>query len=749
MAESERLARDEAVDQTAVRLPDESVTSPAGSALQSDLQSSIRRAATARLATSHEAEVTSRVQRSARTTLTVGPADDPHEREADAVADTVVRRLRQPDGSTGDEQMARSTGPRVQRAAAVVGAAGGDLDDATSTKIERARSGGKPLDAPTRSSMEGAFGADFSAVRIHDDHQASELSTSIQASAFTIGSDIFFNGGSPDTDNAAGQHLLAHELAHTIQQSPASAARRTVRRRYLDNEKNWVDDTEYKGTFGFGTAGRSKPLVEIDKAVEAWNQAYTLGNTGYLELAAQAILDKITAWETKKGKSTDESMRADDFRVLRDEATHWLGELRAWKGQHAAVAQRHATHRQLLQQWVDEGRAQTADQRLRNACEWVATGKTRLFVVSEAPGPRERGAVLKNRTLPSMPAATRAYFPNPLAGAAGSLALPVELYETSNIRSKRNLLIDEEGAGTKGWNKANHHIAITEEGIGDGRNAAWGTLKHEVQHDADKHQEPELAAGVVAAEGRKTGAEAQEQTLMQNWQQAYQAVEANDNALTRGANDNAKLAYETFTTGAEYVDRDARVASEQALQGYKTEYRAHFYEGRAKFENEPHNPARRINRLGMRWTRRQWAVFTNIFDNYPYVKAAWGDHTDAVAPTTVQTAFRIAVNAYWNPDTEGFNKYDSPRVDDLYRALDAVAPATTDAADAQVVQLLAVAKKLDESDLRYLADRAQSVMFSAKIDRHLDGAARAALRDFFTEEVADYDTGLSIAGLFS
>jgi hypothetical protein len=151
----------------------------------------------------------------------------------------------------------------------------------------------------------------------------------------------------------------------------------------------------------------------------------------------------------------------------------------------------------------------------------------------------------------------------------------------------------------------------------------------------------------------------------------------------------------------------------------------------------------------MQWTQRQWAVFANIFDNYPYVEEAWGDHTNAVAPTAVQTAFRVAVNAYWNPDTEGFNKYDSARVDNLYLALDQVPPGTTDAANAQVVDLIKVAKKLDESDLRYLVDRTQSVMFNAKIDRHLDGAARAALRDLLTEEVDDYDTGNSIAGLFS
>lgn len=697
-----------------------------------------------------------RVQRSAQAPLTVGAADDAHEREADTMAAAVVRRLHTPDDVAGELPAPRASGrvrrsnfsPSVDRRAAV-GLEGGELDHETSTKIERARSGGKPLAAPIRRSMEGAFGADFSGVRVHDDQRASELSSGIQAEAFTTGSHIFFNGGAPDVTSPAGQELLAHELAHTLQQSAAPQAQRRIQRRYLDREKNWVADTEYVGLFGIGTKKRSKPLIDIDNAVDAWNQAYAVGNTTYLQLAAQSILDKITAWEAKKGKGTDESMRGDDFRILRDEATEWLNKLQTWNGQHAAVAARHDRHRRRLQRWVDEGRAQTADVRLQNACEWVGTGKTRLFVVSEAPGPRERAAAIKNRTLASMPDDTRAYFPDPFAGAAGMLGAPAALYDTTNIRSNHNLSLDEEGAGTKGWNVANDHIAITEEGIGDGKAAAWGTIKHEVQHDADKHKGSELAEGIAAEGRRKTAAETQAGVLYQTWEQAYAAVQANDNAVTQAANNDAQAAYNTFTTSAEYTDRDARIKSEQALQGYKTEYRAHFYEGRANFESETHDPTDQITRLGMQWTKRQWAIFANIFDNYGYVEAAWGDHTDADPPTAVQTAFRVAVNAYWNPDTEGFNKYDSARVDDLYRALDAVPVGTDDAANGDVVNVLAVARKLNENDMRYLVDRAQAVMFNAKIDRHLDGAARDALRTFLTEEVDEWDTGLAIAGLFS
>ena len=66
--------------------------------------------------------------------------------------------------------------------------------------------------------MEGAFGTDFGHVRIHEGSKASELNDRIQAKAFTVGSDIYFRDGAPDTSSREGQHLLAHELAHTIQQ---------------------------------------------------------------------------------------------------------------------------------------------------------------------------------------------------------------------------------------------------------------------------------------------------------------------------------------------------------------------------------------------------------------------------------------------------------------------------------------------------------------------------------------------------
>jgi peptidoglycan/xylan/chitin deacetylase (PgdA/CDA1 family) len=83
-------------------------------------------------------------------------------------------------------------------------------------------SAGRPLDAPTRAYMEPRFGADFSRVRVHTGGEASRSSAAVGAEAYTVGQHIVFRDGfSPRSPE--GKSLLAHELAHTVQQRGASS----------------------------------------------------------------------------------------------------------------------------------------------------------------------------------------------------------------------------------------------------------------------------------------------------------------------------------------------------------------------------------------------------------------------------------------------------------------------------------------------------------------------------------------------
>lgn len=87
------------------------------------------------------------------------------------------------------------------------------------------RSPGQPLDARTRDSMGARLGHDFSRVRIHTDARAADSARAVDALAYTVGQDVVFGDGRYAPQTRDGRRLLAHELAHTVQQSrPAAGA---------------------------------------------------------------------------------------------------------------------------------------------------------------------------------------------------------------------------------------------------------------------------------------------------------------------------------------------------------------------------------------------------------------------------------------------------------------------------------------------------------------------------------------------
>jgi hypothetical protein len=85
------------------------------------------------------------------------------------------------------------------------------------------RSPGRPLDAYTRAFMEPRFGHDFGKVRVHSDAKAGESARTVDALAYTVGQDIVFGAGQYAPGTIPGQRLLAHELAHTVQQSSGAS----------------------------------------------------------------------------------------------------------------------------------------------------------------------------------------------------------------------------------------------------------------------------------------------------------------------------------------------------------------------------------------------------------------------------------------------------------------------------------------------------------------------------------------------
>jgi pyrrolidone-carboxylate peptidase len=86
------------------------------------------------------------------------------------------------------------------------------------------QSPGEPLTSTIRSLMEPRFGHNFAGVRVHADGLAAESARSLNASAYTVGRDVVFGWKQYAPETYDGRKLLAHELAHTIQQGAAQAA---------------------------------------------------------------------------------------------------------------------------------------------------------------------------------------------------------------------------------------------------------------------------------------------------------------------------------------------------------------------------------------------------------------------------------------------------------------------------------------------------------------------------------------------
>src|SRR6478752_5183467 len=78
--------------------------------------------------------------------------------------------------------------------------------------------GGSPLAPDVREEMQGRLGHDFSDVRVHTDSQAHESAQSVNAHAYTVGSNVVFQRDKYDPGSAAGKTMLAHELTHVVQQ---------------------------------------------------------------------------------------------------------------------------------------------------------------------------------------------------------------------------------------------------------------------------------------------------------------------------------------------------------------------------------------------------------------------------------------------------------------------------------------------------------------------------------------------------
>jgi outer membrane protein OmpA-like peptidoglycan-associated protein len=153
--------------------------------------------------------------------LKLSSPDDPAEKEAEWVAKQVVEMDIPPETEEDEHETQQS--PELDTGfadAAARSSTDRELHPTAEKTVQKGvRGSGRPLAAETRERFESKMGADFSDVRVHTDPVADFAARSINAEAFTIGSNIAFTKGSYNPDSPTGGELLAHELTHVLQQS--------------------------------------------------------------------------------------------------------------------------------------------------------------------------------------------------------------------------------------------------------------------------------------------------------------------------------------------------------------------------------------------------------------------------------------------------------------------------------------------------------------------------------------------------
>jgi hypothetical protein len=166
--------------------------------------------------------------------------DDPLEHEAEAVAETL---------DVSSETIASDTESEiVQRSAAHGDDHSAELT-APASVHEVLGSSGQGLDADLRTEMEEHLGVSLGHVRVHTDARAAASADDVEAHAYTVGEHVVFGHGEFSPHDAAGRHLLAHELTHVRQQTaapPQPTARRDILRRD-DKKKGKKTPAKAKG----------------------------------------------------------------------------------------------------------------------------------------------------------------------------------------------------------------------------------------------------------------------------------------------------------------------------------------------------------------------------------------------------------------------------------------------------------------------------------------------------------------------
>ena len=190
------------------------------------------------------------VGRVLQTKLAVSEPGDAYERQADAVAEMVMRMPgREAPAIAGDR-------PDIQRKCSACEEedetlrfkrSPGSVPEVTPSvgaNIDALRGSGQPLAPSARAFFEPRFGYDFGDVRVHTTGRALEAARQVRAQAFTVGRDVVFGAGQYNPETQPGRQLLAHELTHVVQQTPMLSRKSSVIQRMPETNEQAPAATE-------------------------------------------------------------------------------------------------------------------------------------------------------------------------------------------------------------------------------------------------------------------------------------------------------------------------------------------------------------------------------------------------------------------------------------------------------------------------------------------------------------------------
>ncbi|MCP4132343.1 MAG: DUF4157 domain-containing protein [bacterium] len=183
--------------------------------------------------------------------LEISEPSDIYEKEADRIADTVVNM------SDAEVQMKSNTVAMETSSKPVQRKDGSNtmvVGQNINSEISSLKGSGTPLSQGERKFYEARFNRDFSTVRVHTGSKADYLARSINARAFTHGSNIVFAKGQYNSASREGKKLMAHELAHTAQQGAGIQKKDKIYRKiyiYSGGQLSWESRRHNFKVFGY------------------------------------------------------------------------------------------------------------------------------------------------------------------------------------------------------------------------------------------------------------------------------------------------------------------------------------------------------------------------------------------------------------------------------------------------------------------------------------------------------------------